>query len=125
VTDARYTTMITFVGLSIGSVGWGFLSDILGRKIAFNATLFIAGVFGFLVAFGPTWLTTASLFALMGIGVGGNLPVDGALFLEFLPAADNRLLTLLSAWWPLGQLVASLGALCLFFIWVLTITRLT
>jgi MFS family permease len=48
---------------------------------------------------------------LMGIGVGGNLPVDGALFLEFLPAADNRLLTLLSAWWPLGQLAASLGKL--------------
>ena len=36
--------------------------------------------------------------------------VDGALFLEFLPNADGRILTLLSAWWPVGQLVASLIA---------------
>jgi len=48
------------------------------------------------------------LFAALGTGVGGNLPVDGALFLEFLPTASGRHLTLLSVWWPLGQLVASL-----------------
>jgi MFS family permease len=41
----------------------------------------------------------------MGIGVGGNLPVDGALFLEFLPFASGNLLTMLSVWWPIGQLI--------------------
>lgn len=46
------------------------------------------------------------LFAALGTGVGGNLPVDGALFLEFLPTASGRHLTLLSVWWPVGQLVA-------------------
>lgn len=48
------------------------------------------------------------LSAALGVGVGGNLPVDGALFLEFLPTASGRHLTLLSVWWPVGQLVASL-----------------
>ncbi|KAG8730092.1 hypothetical protein FRC12_020507, partial [Ceratobasidium sp. 428] len=43
-------------------------------------------------------------------GVGGNLPVDGALFLEFIPGSHQWLLTLLSAWWSFGQLVASLIA---------------
>lgn len=42
--------------------------------------------------------------------MGGSLPVDGALFLEFLPFASGNLLTLLSVWWPVGQLVASLIA---------------
>lgn len=42
--------------------------------------------------------------------MGGNLPVDGALFLEFLPDASSSLLTLLSVWWPVGQLVSSLLA---------------
>ena len=42
----------------------------------------------------------------MGLGVGGNLPVDGALFLEFLPFASGNLLTMLSVWWPVGQLIA-------------------
>ena len=46
----------------------------------------------------------------MGVGVGGNLPVDGALFLEFVPSASQGLLTLLSVWWPVGQLIGSLIA---------------
>lgn len=45
---------------------------------------------------------------LKGFGVGGNLPVDGALFLEFLPGSHQYLLTLLSLWWAVGQVVASL-----------------
>ena len=102
--------MITFIGLSIGSTFWGVASDIMGRKPAFNITLFLCGLFGTLVALGPNWITTSVLFACMGLGVGGNLPVDGALFLEFLPFESNKLLTLLSVWWPVGQLIASLLA---------------
>lgn len=101
--------MITYIGLSIGSTFWGVASDIIGRRPAFNMTLFLCGLFGFLVAFGPNWFSTAALFLCMGLGVGGNLPVDGALFLEFLPASANSLLTLLSVWWPVGQLVASIS----------------
>lgn len=47
-----------------------------------------------------------ALYACLGLGVGGNLPVDGALFLEFLPFASGNLLTMLSVWWPLGQLIS-------------------
>ena len=50
------------------------------------------------------------MYAALGFGVGGNLPVDGALFLEFLPFASGNLLTMLSVWWPVGQLIASLIA---------------
>lgn len=104
----RYTTMITYIGLSLGSTCWGVASDIIGRRPAFNTTLLICGAFGTGVAFGSSWPITALLFAFMGTGVGGNLPVDGALFLEFLPFESNKLLTLLSIWWPVGQLLASL-----------------
>lgn len=45
------------------------------------------------------------MLACLGLGVGGNLPVDGALFLEFLPFASGNLLTMLSVWWPIGQLL--------------------
>ena len=104
----RYTTMATYIGLSFGASFWGVASDIIGRRLAFNCTLMLAGVFGFLSGFAPNWATTNLLYALMGFGVGGNLPVDGALFLEFLPASSGNLLTLLSVWWPLGQLLSSL-----------------
>ncbi|KAL8834447.1 MAG: hypothetical protein Q9170_003743 [Blastenia crenularia] len=107
-THVRYTTCATFIGLCIGASFWGVASDIIGRRLAFNATLFIAGVFGLAVGGGNSWVGTCGLFAALGVGVGGNLPVDGALFLEFLPFASSGLLTLLSVWWPVGQLIASL-----------------
>ncbi|KAI0389593.1 sugar transporter [Xylariaceae sp. FL0594] len=108
--QVRYTTSSLYVGLSIGSALWGLGADIMGRRIAFNLTLLITSIFGTLAAYSPNWPTVCFLFGLMGTGVGGNLPVDGALFLEFLPDASSSLLTLLSVWWPVGQLVSSLFA---------------
>jgi len=109
-TTVRYTTCSLFIGLCIGASFWGIGSDIMGRRIAFNMTLFLAGVFGIAAGAAPSWIGACALFAALGVGVGGNLPVDGALFLEFLPNASGGLLTLLSVWWPVGQLVASLIA---------------
>ncbi|KAK9417946.1 putative Major facilitator superfamily (MFS) profile domain-containing protein [Seiridium unicorne] len=106
----RYTTSSVFVGLCIGSFFWGLGADILGRRVAFNLTLFITSIFGTWAAYASSWGWTCFLFACMGTGVGGNLPVDGALFLEFLPDASSALLTLLSVWWPVGQLASSLAA---------------
>ncbi|KAI1745175.1 sugar transporter [Xylaria scruposa] len=108
--QVRYTTSSLYLGLSIGSALWGLGADIMGRRIAFNLTLLITSIFGTLAAYAPNWPTVCFLFGLMGTGVGGNLPVDGALFLEFLPDASSSLLTLLSVWWPVGQLVSSLFA---------------
>ncbi|KUJ18032.1 MFS general substrate transporter [Mollisia scopiformis] len=107
-TQVRYTTCSLFIGLCIGASFWGIGSDIMGRRLAFNMTLLIAGVFGIAAGAAPTWIGACGLYASLGVGVGGNLPVDGALFLEFLPNASGGLLTLLSVWWPVGQLVASL-----------------
>lgn len=104
----RYTTLALFTGLCIGATFWGIASDVVGRRLAFNFTLCIAGVFGLAVGGAPTWIGAASLYACIGLGVGGNLPVDGALFLEFLPQASGNLLTLLSVFWPVGQLLSSL-----------------
>ncbi|KAF2108255.1 major facilitator superfamily domain-containing protein [Lophiotrema nucula] len=109
-TNIRYTTLALFLGLCLGASFWGIASDVIGRRLAFNTTLFLAGVFGLAAGGGPNWIGTAALFACLGLGVGGNLPVDGALFLEFLPFASGNLLTLLSVWWPVGQLISSLIA---------------
>ncbi|RMZ66086.1 sugar transporter [Pyrenophora seminiperda CCB06] len=109
-TEVRYTTLALFLGLCIGASFWGTASDIIGRRLAFNFTLFLAGVFGLASGGGPNWIGTCALYACIGLGVGGNLPVDGALFLEFLPQTSGNLLTLLSVFWPVGNLIASLLA---------------
>ncbi|KAI0896771.1 membrane transporter [Annulohypoxylon nitens] len=108
--QVRYTTSSLFLGLCVGSFFWGLGADIMGRRIAFNFTLLITSIFGIWAAYAPTWVAVCILFACMGTGVGGNLPVDGALFLEFLPDSSSGLLTLLSVWWPVGQLVSSIFA---------------
>lgn len=48
--------------------------------------------------------------ALWSFGVGGNLPVDSAVFLEFLPGSHQYLLTVLSIDWAVAQVVANLIA---------------
>lgn len=106
--EVRYTTLALFLGLCIGASFWGTASDIIGRRVAFNFTLFLAGAFGLASGGGPNWIGTCALYACIGLGVGGNLPVDGALFLEFLPQTSGNLLTLLSVFWPIGNLIASL-----------------
>ncbi|GAB1314000.1 Sugar transporter [Madurella fahalii] len=108
--SVRYTTSALFVGLCLGSFFWGIGSDILGRRIAFNTTLLLTSVFGTASAWASSWPGVCLMYAALGFGVGGNLPVDGALFLEFLPDASSSLLTLLSVWWPVGQLCSSLFA---------------
>ena len=45
-TSVRYTTCALFIGLCIGASFWGIASDVIGRRLAFNMTLFLAGVFG-------------------------------------------------------------------------------
>lgn len=110
-TQVRYTTLSLFVGLCIGAVFWGTASDVIGRRLAFNMTLLITGVFGLAVGGAQSWIAVCGLYAALAAGVGGNLPVDGALFLEFLPFSSGNLLTMLSVFWPIGQLLGS------FFAW--------
>ena len=110
-TNVRYTTLSLFVGLCLGAVFWGTASDVIGRRLAFNMTLLICGVFGICVGAAQSWIAVCGIYAAMGVGVGGNLPVDGALFLEFLPFSSGNLLTMLSVFWPVGQLLGS------FFAW--------
>ncbi|KAL4962251.1 putative sugar transporter [Aspergillus stella-maris] len=106
----RFTTCALFLGLCLGASFWGIASDVIGRRPAFNFTLMITGAFGLAAGGGPNWIGTCALYACLGLGVGGNLPVDGALFLEFLPFASGNLLTMLSVWWPVGNLISSLLA---------------
>ncbi|KAH9057479.1 MFS general substrate transporter [Lactarius vividus] len=98
------------IGLLVGCVFWGVGSDIWGRKLSFNLTLLITGVFAVAAGASPDAITLCSLVAVWSVGVGGNLPVDSAVFLEFIPASHQYLLTVLSIWWAFGQLLGSLVA---------------
>ena len=48
---------------------------------SFNITLLISGVFGLAAGGSPNFVTLAALYAVVGVGCGGNMPVDSAVFL--------------------------------------------
>jgi MFS family permease len=98
------------IGLLAGAVFWGFGCDIFGRRHAFNLTLGVTAVFGLVAAASPNFATIGTFAALWSFGVGGNLPVDSAVFLEFLPGSHQYLLTILSIDWAFAQVVATLIA---------------
>ena len=61
------------IGLLAGAMFWGFGCDIFGRKLAFNLTLCISGVFGMMSAGSPTFALVGIFAALWSFGAGGNL----------------------------------------------------
>ncbi|MBW0477367.1 hypothetical protein O181_017082 [Austropuccinia psidii MF-1] len=103
-------TLSQNIGLLIGALFWGIGCDVFGRKLGFNITIGMTAVFGLLSAASPNFLAIALFAALWSIGVGGNLPVDSAIFIEFLPGSHQYLLTILSVFWSLAQLLVTLVA---------------
>lgn len=103
-------TLAQNIGLLAGAMFWGFGCDIFGRKLAFNLTLGLTAVWGLVAAGAPNFAAIGVFAALWSFGVGGNLPVDSAIFLEFLPASHQYLLTVLSVDWAIAQVVTNLVA---------------
>jgi MFS family permease len=109
-TRAPFLTLAQNIGLLIGAIFWGFGCDIFGRRWAFNLTIGVTAVFGLIAAGSPNFAAIGTFAALWSVGVGGNLPVDSAIFLEFLPGSHQYLLTVLSIDWALAQVFATLVA---------------
>ncbi|KAK0497505.1 MFS general substrate transporter [Armillaria luteobubalina] len=95
------------IGLLVGAVFWGVGVRHLGSQVRLDH-LFC--VFALAAGGSPNYVALSSFAAVWSIGVGGNLPVDSAIFLEFLPKNHQYLLTVLSIWWAFGQLLGSLVA---------------
>ena len=94
-------------GLTAGAFIWGILVDIIGRQYAFNLTCLISSVFGLALGGPSSYNGILVLTAFVGFGVGGNIPIDTTICLEFLPQNRRFLLALLSVFQPLGVVVTS------------------
>ena len=76
----------TFLGLSIGALGVGIVSDRYGRRFAFQFNLLLFGLASFAAAVAPsiTWLIFFRF--VMGLGLGAEILVTYAALTEFIPA---------------------------------------
>ncbi|KAH7063437.1 major facilitator superfamily domain-containing protein, partial [Macrophomina phaseolina] len=98
-------------GLTAGAFVWGVLADIIGgsrrRQWAFNLTVLIASIFGICLGAPNTYTPFLVLTAFTGFGIGGNIPIDTTITLEFIPQNKRFLLALLSIFQPLGVVICS------------------
>ncbi|KAK5111533.1 hypothetical protein LTR62_004828 [Meristemomyces frigidus] len=107
---ANGMTIAVYVGMLVGALFWGLSADVIGRKYAFNCSLLISSIFCILAGAAPNWIVLGLFVCLSAFGAGGNLVLDTAVFLEYLPSKNQWLLTLMACWWGAGQLVAGLFA---------------
>ncbi|KAL2206298.1 sugar transporter-like protein [Sarocladium strictum] len=95
------------VGLALGAVGFGLISDIIGRKWAFNITCLITSIFGMLMtAVKYNYAAVCGIYLIASIGLGGNIPIDATIALEFMPPSKRYLVALMSMWQPIGVVTA-------------------
>jgi MFS family permease len=94
--------------MTFGAFFWGSYSDSKGRKIPYTMTLMITTLFGLLSSFTFSFGSLCFTLFFLGFGVGGNMPTDGALYLEFLPKEYHYLLTFMSVFFSFGAVLASI-----------------
>ena len=98
-----------FIGMALGASLGGMLADRIGRRSVFTITLLVYGL-----ATGASALawSVASLIVLrfvVGLGLGGELPVASTLVSEFAPPRiRGRVIVALEAFWAVGWTLAAL-----------------
>lgn len=104
------STEAQYAGLLVGALFWGFSADLIGRKIAFNLSLFLAAIFCIMTGTMGNFGTYCFFVGLTSWAYGGNLVLDTTVFLEYLPHKDQWLMSFFALWWGIGQTVSVLIA---------------
>lgn len=100
---------INSIGMAVGALLFGILADKFGRKAIFMITLLFFSIGSGLSALAPTLGVFLILRFLIGMGLGGELPVASTLVSESVPTKDRgRVVVLLESFWAGGWLIAAL-----------------
>ncbi|HDR3887669.1 TPA: MFS transporter [Bacillus cereus] len=100
---------INSIGMAVGALIFGILSDKIGRKSVFIITLLLFSIGSGLTALTTTLAMFLVLRFLIGMGLGGELPVASTLVSESVEAHERgKIVVLLESFWAGGWLIAAL-----------------
>lgn len=112
----RAGTMVSwgFAGLMVGAVGFGAVSDRIGRKKSLMAAVSVFSIAGSAASLAPGYTSFCLLRFLTGVGIGGAFPLAVALLSEFSPAGSRaRLVTAAVSGFTLGWATAATASMAL------------
>ena len=84
-TQAGMLGSIGLVGMALGAVAAGTLADRVGRKTVFSVTIVLYSLATGLCAVAPNYELLVLFRFLVGLGLGGELPVAATLVTEYVP----------------------------------------
>ena len=104
---ATFVVTIGLVGMTIGALTIGALTDVLGRRTALIAAVTSFSVCTLLCALAPNAAVFGVLRFLAGLGLGGCLPTAIALVNEFTRRAAGRATTTMMTGYHVGAVITS------------------
>jgi MFS transporter, putative metabolite:H+ symporter len=100
---------VNSIGMAVGALLFGLLADRIGRKNVFIITLLLFSIGSGLSALTTTLTAFLVLRFLIGMGLGGELPVASTLVSESVPAQERgKAVVLLESFWAVGWLLSAL-----------------
>src|ERR1700759_2115763 len=100
----------TLVGAVIGGIGFGMLSDRMGRVRVLTWSIVVFAVFTGLCAFAQGYWDLLIYRTIAGVGLGGEFGIGMALVAEAWPASKRaRASSYVGLGWQMGVLVAAIA----------------
>lgn len=100
---------VNSIGMAVGAFLFGILADKIGRKSVFILTLLLFSIGSGVSAFATSLSFFLILRFLIGMGLGGELPVASTLVAEAVPAEKRgKVVVLLESFWAGGWLIAAI-----------------
>ncbi|MBF6196254.1 MULTISPECIES: MFS transporter [Nocardia] len=111
---AGFVGSVALIGVLLGSLTAGTLTDILGRRRLFLACLALFATATLVTALAPSFLVFAATRLVAGLGIGGLMPTAIAMAAEFAaPRYRSRVLGMVLTGPAFGGVLASTAALAL------------
>lgn len=92
--QASYMPAFSLLGTCIGAVLWGIMGDRIGRRKTLLFTILLFSLTNLIQTHSWSYLQFTVTCFVMGIGVGGEIPLAFTLLAEFLPARSRTRITI-------------------------------
>ncbi len=106
--QAGLLATVGLIGAFLGALFWGTISDYIGRRTAFQATIGIFAAFTGLISVSWNMASLAFFRFAANFGLGGEVPVASTLTAEYMPSRiRGRATGTMMAAFPVGLVVAA------------------